>query len=65
MHADASIWVTHECEPHIWMLLVAQRSWLSAPVRDEALRQMLKQLHLLATLLHGPVQRLLDLVRLS
>lgn len=62
MHAERSVWVTHECEPSLWMLLIAQRSWFSGPVRDEALRETLKQLHAVCTLLNGPLQRLLDQV---
>ncbi|BDA47525.1 Vacuolar fusion protein CCZ1 homolog [Coccomyxa sp. Obi] len=60
MHAERSVWIIHECEPSLWLLLVAQRIWFSGPVRDEALRETLKQLHAVGTLLHGPLQGLLD-----
>lgn len=63
IRAQHSVWVTHEAEPALWMLLVAQRAWFAGPVREEALRACLAQLHALSTLLHGPLQALLDAVR--
>lgn len=60
MHAESSVWIMHECEPSLWMLLVAQRAWFSGPVRDQALKEALKQLHAVSVLLHGPLQRRLD-----
>lgn len=65
MHAGRSVWITHECEPSLWMLLIAQRAWFSGPVRDEVLREVLKQLYAVCTLLHGPLQCLLDQVCLA
>lgn len=62
VHAERSLWVAHECEPAIWMMLVAQRAWLGGPVRDAALRQSLVRLHALSTLLHGPLQGMLEAV---
>ena len=62
MHAERSVWIVHECEPSLWALLVAQRTWFSGPVQDEALRETLKQLHAVSTLLRGPLQGLLDQV---
>jgi len=63
MHAQSSVWIMHECEPSLWMLLVAQKAWFSGPVRDQTLLEALKQLHAVSVLLHGPLQRLLDQVR--
>jgi hypothetical protein len=62
MRAQHSVWVVRECEPDLWALLVAQRAWFAGPVREGALRQSLVQLHALSTLLHGPLQALLDAV---
>ncbi|KAK9823556.1 hypothetical protein WJX72_003727 [[Myrmecia] bisecta] len=60
MQAEKHRWVIHTCEPHIQMMLIANRQWHSAPVRDEGLRHLLRQLYSIFTLLHGPLQRLLD-----
>jgi hypothetical protein len=62
VHAERSLWVAHQCEPAIWMMLIAQRAWLGGPVRDAALRQSLVRLHAASTLLHGPLQGMLDAV---
>ncbi|KAK9828403.1 hypothetical protein WJX81_004639 [Elliptochloris bilobata] len=60
MHAEHSRWVLRQGEPHIWLLLVAERAWHSSPCGEEALRTLLAQLHSLLVLLLGPLQRLLN-----
>lgn len=64
MHADNSLWVSHPGEPNIWLLLVAQKSFVGPHVRDASLLENLKRMHSVTRLLHGSVQSLLDAVSL-
>eukprot|EP00884_Botryococcus_braunii_P020596 jgi/Botrbrau1/721/Bobra.160_2s0044.1 len=52
--------LTLPCGTGLWMLLVVERSWQSGPIRDEGLRVVLHHILKLCTLMHGPLQRLLD-----
>ena len=64
MHAENSLWVSHQGEPSIWLLLVAQKGFVGPQVRDVALVDILKRIHSVTRLLYGSVQRLLHAVRL-
>ena len=63
MHAENSLWVSHQGEPSIWLLLVGQRSFLGPNIRDAHLVDILQRMHSVVRLLYGSVQRLIDLVR--
>ena len=63
MHAENSLWVSHQGEPSIWLLLVGQRSFLGPNIRDAYLVDILQRMHSVIRLLYGSVQRLIDLVR--
>lgn len=64
MHAENSLSVSHQGEPSVWLLLVAQRSFAGPNMRDAALVDILRRMHAVTRLLHGSVQRLLDMVSL-
>ena len=64
MHAENSLSVSHQGEPSVWLLLVAQRSFAGPNIRDAALVDILRRMHAVTRLLHGSVQRLLDMVSL-
>eukprot|EP00887_Chlorella_sp_A99_P004827 scaffold4.g4827.t1 len=57
---DKSTWVLHEAEPHIWFALAAAKSWLPRHTTEDCLRGVLLHAHMLATVLAGTVQSLLD-----
>ena len=63
MHAENSLWVSHQGEPSIWLLLVGQRSFLGPNIRDAHLVDILQRMHDVIRLLYGSVQCLIDLVR--
>ena len=63
MHAENSLWVSHQGESSIWLLLVGQRSFLGPNIRDAHLVDILQRMHSVVRLLYGSVQRLIDLVR--
>ena len=63
MHAENSLWVSHQGESSIWLLLVGQRSFLGPNIRDAHLVDILQRMHSVIRLLYGSVQRLIDLVR--
>ena len=65
MHAENSLWVSHQGEPSIWLLLVGQRSFLGPNIRDAHLVDILQRMHDVIRLLYGSVQRLIDLVSLD
>ncbi len=65
MHAENSLWVSHQGEPSIWYLLVAQKSFVGPHIRDATLVDILKRMHSVTRLLHGSVQRLLNAVSLQ
>ena len=62
MHAENSLWVSHQGEPCIWLLLVAQKGFVGPHIRDAALVDILKRMHSVTRLLYGSVQRLLSAV---
>ena len=62
MHAENSLWVSHQGEPSIWYLLVAQKGFVGPHIRDAALVDILKRMHSVTRLLYGSVQRLLNAV---
>ena len=41
---------------------VVERDWHKGPVRENGLQTLLKQLHQLLTLVHGPIESLLEKV---
>ncbi|PRW57442.1 Transmembrane 9 superfamily member 4 isoform B [Chlorella sorokiniana] len=57
---DSGLWVMHEPEPHIWFAALAPKAWLPRHASEVGLRCLLAQMHLLATVLCGSVQGLLD-----
>ena len=63
MHAENSLWVSHQGESSIWLLLVGQRSFLGPNIRDAHLVDILQRMHSVIRLLYGSVQRLINLVR--
>jgi hypothetical protein len=65
MRAENSLSVSHQGEPGIWLLLVAQRSFTGPNIREAALANILRRMHAVTRLLHGSVQRLLDMVSLT
>ena len=62
MHAENSLWVSHQGEPSIWLLLVGQRSFLGPTIRDAHLVDILQRMHSVIRLLYGSIQRLVEMV---
>ena len=62
MHAENGLWVSHQGEPSIWLLLVAQKGFVGPRIRDAALVDILKRMHSVTRLLYGSVQRLINAV---
>lgn len=61
IEAERHSHVFHEPEPDIWMVLVVEKSNDSEPIwRDDALRKVLKEIHSLFVMFHGPVRAMLE-----
>ncbi|KAF5840843.1 hypothetical protein DUNSADRAFT_15385 [Dunaliella salina] len=55
MDAKHHRWVLVQCEPHIWLLMVAKKTWLGDTCSDLALRHFLRMVHAQHLLLQGPI----------
>ncbi|KAI3462062.1 hypothetical protein Pfo_018725 [Paulownia fortunei] len=61
IEADMHSHVFYEAEPDIWMVMVVQKNKESEAIwRIDALRRVLKEVHSLFVMFHGPVRELAD-----
>ncbi|XP_027340554.1 vacuolar fusion protein CCZ1 homolog B-like isoform X1 [Abrus precatorius] len=61
IEAERHSHVFYEAEPDIWMVMVVEKSNDSEPIwRDDALRKVLKEIHLLFVMFHGSVRAMLE-----
>ncbi|KAG8373361.1 hypothetical protein BUALT_Bualt11G0016200 [Buddleja alternifolia] len=61
IEAEMHSHVFYEAEPDIWMVMVAEKNKESEAIwRIDALRRVLKEVHSLFVMFHGPVRALID-----
>lgn len=60
MEGECNRWVLRQCEPSLWLLLVVSKAWATPSCPHAALQALLGDLHALFSLLHGPLEPLLQ-----
>ncbi|GFR41514.1 hypothetical protein Agub_g2209, partial [Astrephomene gubernaculifera] len=60
MVAEHNKWVMFECEPSIWLLVIARKSWAGASCTDAAYKALLTSTYDVFVLLHGRMSMLLE-----
>ncbi|KIZ00575.1 hypothetical protein MNEG_7388 [Monoraphidium neglectum] len=60
METDNNLWAMLNCEPGVWLLMVASRAWCGAAATPDGLAACLRTVHALAALLHGGVNAQLE-----
>lgn len=61
IEADRNSHVFYEAEPDIWMVMIVEKNKESEAIwRTDSLRSILKEVHALFLLFHGPIRALLD-----
>ncbi|XVE74544.1 hypothetical protein DITRI_Ditri12bG0025400 [Diplodiscus trichospermus] len=61
IEAERHSHVFYEAEPDIWMVMIVEKSKESGAIwRIDALRELLKEIHSLFMMFHGPIRALLD-----